>query len=135
MQLHLLSTRDDTSKMQTLVTTVQRHYSAGDLMLLALPHAAAATYVDKLLWRFPPESFIPHGIAPTSERITITTTQRNPEQIAIVFNLCPTPFLDLTGVTHLYDFNDTSTAEKAALSQQRQEAYKKADLDIVPIPK
>ncbi len=118
------------AKRQALVVVSQRLFSTKTRLLFSVANDEVARYVDELLWKFPPESFLPHAIAQnsSSESIAITTLLKNVNQASVLFNLRPeaNPLASQFAVT--YELLDSSHPDKLAQSQQRKDAYLKQDL-------
>lgn len=116
---------DSHAKRQALVVVAQRLFSAGARLLFSVANEEVASYVDELLWKFPPESFLPHTIArrETSEAITITTLMENVNQASVLFNLRSeaNPLAMQFAIT--YDLLDSTHPDKLAQSQFRKETY------------
>lgn len=47
---------------------VERIYSEGHRILIHLPDGAQANHLDRLLWTFRQQSFLPHGLAKDADR-------------------------------------------------------------------
>jgi len=112
---------------------VQEAFKQEKRLLIAVPHLQAAEYIDALLWRTPPESFLPHIIAntPTSEWIAITVQQQqNVNQAARLLNLCPIISPLYRDVQEVYDLFDETHREKMELSKQRLQVYQANGLII-----
>lgn len=97
-----------------------------------VPSDEAANYVDKLLWKLPEESFLPHVIArgSTSERVAITTSQTETFGADAIVNLCPGRVGPIGNVTAVYELDDVTSQDKAAQSAQKRAAYRTADCTI-----
>ncbi len=115
-------------KPSCLIKIVQRHFSHNEPILIVAEEDAALTYVDELLWKHPPESFLPHAILehPSEERIALTKVKKNLNQARYAFNLCPTPLLIEGPFRTIYEFEDLTSPNKKILSQMRYDAYKQA---------
>jgi DNA polymerase-3 subunit chi len=135
VKLFFLKVEDVESKLGKICSTVKNHFNQRDKILITVPDEASATYVDQLLWRLPPESFIPHVIAaqPINEAVVITTGLRNLNQATILINLCPNPSSILQHFQTVYELMDMTAPIKTTLSQQRYETYKKAGYSITII--
>lgn len=115
-------------KPSTLIRIVQHHFFRKEPILILTEEDKALQYVDELLWKTPPESFLPHSIItePSQERIAITKIKKNLNEAHCVFNLCSTPLLIEGSFRTIYDFEDLGSPNKKNLSQIRYNAYKKA---------
>lgn len=110
-----------------ICTKAREAYSLEKKLLIVVPNFAAAQYVDTLLWKTSPESFLPHTIVDTStaEWIAITMQdQRNVNQASRLLNLCTTPS-PLAGIIEEIDeLFDETDHQKKLLSEQRQKHYR-----------
>lgn len=118
--------KDNSAKIHLICTKAQEAFKHEKRLLIAVPNFQAAQYVQDLLWRTPPESFMPHVVAdtPTSEWIAITIQeQHNINQAARLLNLCPAPSALHQQIPEVYELFDETHPQKAELSQQRLEHY------------
>lgn len=124
----LFQVRDNAAKLQRIVETAQTHFEKKEPFLILVEDARSQSYVDELLWKYPPTSFLPHLAAddPTPDWVTITKEKKNVNQAKAAFNLCPTPLLIDGPFRIIYEFEDLTTPVKAKLSSLRLDAYKSA---------
>lgn len=127
-----LKVEDIEGKLGKICSTVKHHFNQRERLLITVPDDASADYLDQLLWRMPPESFIPHLIAsqPVNEAVVITTGLRNLNQAAVLINLCQNASPIAHSFQIVYELMDMTAPMKATLSQQRYEAYQKAGRSI-----
>lgn len=120
-------------KLSCLCRIVHRLFHEKQRLLIAAPSLEAAEYVDKLLWREPKESFLPHCIAssPTQEFVAITTTPYNVNQAQVLINLCPAPHPLAMHFNAIYELLDCTSAAKEGLSLQRQEDYRALGWELI----
>jgi DNA polymerase IIIc chi subunit len=123
----LFQVRNANLKIARLAEMAQTHFAKKEQLLIIAEDEKAALYVDELLWKFPPSSFLPHVTAEksTAALIAITKTRENVNQAKFAFNLCPTPLM-IEGIRLIYDFEDLTSPLKQQLSSIRFDAYKKA---------
>ncbi len=116
------------AKPACLIQIVQRHFLHKEPILIVVEEEKALSYVDELLWKHSPSSFLPHAILeePAQEWIAITKVKKNLNRARYAFNLCPTPLLIEGPFRTIYDFEDATSPSKKNLSQVRYEAYKQA---------
>ncbi len=118
---------DSSAKLKSIAETAKKHFIHRDSLIFFTEDEKAQSFVDELLWKFPPHSFLPHVAVDTitTERIAITKTKENVNHALFAFNLCSTP-LFLSGFKLIYDFEDLSTPNKKSLAESRFSAYRKA---------
>lgn len=128
--------RDAASKFKLLTETAQTHFEKKDPFLIVVEDDKAGLFVDELLWKIPPTSFLPHTFTdiPCQEKIVITKTKQNINQAKIAFNLCSTPLLIEGPFSLIYEFEDLSSPHKANLASVRFDAYKAARYRIEARP-
>ncbi len=125
--------RDNSAKIRLICTKAHEAFKQEKRLLIAVPNQQAAQYIDMLLWRVPPESFIPHVISdhPVTAWIAITIQeQSNINQATRLLNLCPSPPAFYQQVEEVYDFFDETHPQKIELSQQRLRLYQTKGLLI-----
>ena len=126
-------TANTTVKLACITETARSHFIKKESLLFFVEDEKAERFLDELLWKLPPASFLPHAISDPSSLISITSTKTNITQTHFAFNLCPTPLL-LPGFKIIYDLEDLSSPHKQTFSTKRFEAYKAARLPIESKP-
>lgn len=128
--------RDAAAKFKILTETACAHFEKKDPFLIVVEDDKAGLFVDELLWKTPPTSFLPHlfSDAPCQDKVVITKTKQNINQAKIAFNLCPTPLLIEGPFSLIYEFEDLSSSHKANLASLRFDAYKAARYRIEARP-
>jgi DNA polymerase IIIc chi subunit len=124
--------KEPVQKLDVIAKIASYHFHKNETFLIFVENEKGAQFVDDLLWKHPPHSFLPHIISQesTSEKVVITHIKNNLNQASALFNLCSTP-LFIEGTFHtIYEFEDLSTPHKANLSTLRFNAYKEAKLSI-----
>ena len=117
--------RSSQEKFRFIAERCRHHFQNKEPFLFFVEDEKGETFLDELLWKYPENGFLPHKIinAPEDVPIAITKTKRNLSSAKVAFNLCPTPLL-LPGFRKIYDFEDSSSPNKQALSGMRFAAYK-----------
>jgi DNA polymerase IIIc chi subunit len=123
---------DATAKLNRIAEIAQYHFIRKEHLLILAEEDKALAFADELLWKHPPDSFLPHSIqeAESKEWIVLTKIKKNLNDARYVFNLCPTPLLIEGPFRIIYDFEDTREPNKKMLSQIRFDAYKQAQFLI-----
>lgn len=116
---------DNAAKLKTICEIVHNQFHAGKTLLIRVPNAEAAAYVDALLWKAPEESFLPHCIAlqSTPERCVISYANSNVNKASVLLNLCSDicPFhVEFETIFELWDETHPS---KLDLSAKRKADY------------
>lgn len=120
--------RQPHTKLERLTEMAAAHFEKREHFLIVSEDEKAVQYIDELLWKFPPTSFLPHVASedPTPSLIAITRCKKNINQARFAFNLCPTPLVFEGLFRLIYDFEDLTSPSKQQLSAHRFDAYKKA---------
>ncbi len=124
-QVTFWQVNDAQSKLTCVCQLIYRHFQQAQRQLITVPSQAAAEYLDKVLWRYPPEAFIPHAISttPVPAAIVITTASENLNNATVLINLCPTPSPLVHNVALVHELLDCSDPSKQQASRQRFAAY------------
>lgn len=124
--VQFIPVRTNQEKLSTICRIVGQHFFKGDIVLIQVATAEAAEYIDQLLWKMPPESFIPHmkSEEATTERVAITCGTQNINQANILINLGIGIHPEVKRFEIVYELDDTTHPSKAKASQERKEAYK-----------
>lgn len=114
---HMLYDKTD----QIIPDLLQKALDKNMRVLLKLPNAERLGYYDDWLWRFQPESFLPHGTDQDTEKaseqpvlLTLGDTPLNDARMALVVEeaeLPPTNDFDL--ICYLFDSENPSRLQKA----------------------
>lgn len=130
---HLLSRTQD----QALPALVSKAYEQGKRILIKMPDARAVALLDKLLWTFNPNSFLPHGSAKTSkdedialQPIWITDKDENPNkaEILIVTHGASSDIVgDFSLCCEMFDGHDE---QAVASARERWTVYKEQGFDL-----
>ncbi len=117
--------QDNNAKRQALIIMAQRFFTNKMRLLFSVANDEVARYVDELLWKSPPESFLPHSVImrPHPEPIAITTLLENLNAATVLFNLRPEANPLVSQFAFTYDLFDTTHPDKLAQSQLRKESY------------
>ena len=125
---------NDQMKRTRMISLAQEYFEKKQPLLFKLPHQKALKYLDLLLWRVPQDSFLPHFIkdSPCSDLIVLTSSEENPNQARSIFNLTRSPITD-PEFTSIYTFEDLSSTEKNAITQQHYQTYKSLGYKIISL--
>ncbi len=120
--------RDNGTKLKRIRETAHTHFEKKEHFLILVEEARAQQFVDELLWKLLPTSFLPHAAVdePTADWIAICKVKKNVNNAQIAFNLCSTPLLTEGPFRLIYEFEDLTTPTKKKFSSLRFDAYKQA---------
>ncbi|MDP1835671.1 MAG: DNA polymerase III subunit chi [Chlamydiales bacterium] len=127
---------DAKQKVSCVCTLVHRFFQQAQRQLIAVPNQQVADYIDKLIWRFPKEGFVPHAVSsePLQAAVVITTSNENVNNAGIVINLCPSVTLLGPLVAQIHELYDTTDPAKEELSRQRKAEYEQQGLTVSVCP-
>lgn len=127
------------NRFHTACQVIQRHYLAGNQVVVYASDTRRLTHLDRLLWAFEPTAFIPHvmqddelapttpvvltSISPTHHRTTSQGTQR------WLLNLdmaCPPDAAQFARILEIVSHHDD---DKTA-ARQRWASYRKAGFEL-----
>ena len=108
----IFQVRTSQDKFFRIATVAKDHFERKEALLILTP-PSATDFVDRMLWSYPKESFLPHSIArePTNSLIVITDGTQNPNGSKAIFNLTPDP-VTLPLFTVIYELEDLSSPDK-----------------------
>lgn len=118
---------DSSSKLSKICHTALHHFAKKEPLLILVPDQTVLEYVDALLWKYPEESFLPHGLS-LQDIISISTTPIG--QKKYIFNLCPHPVDILEEINTIYELEDLSSPVKLQASQSRYQHYRLKECPI-----
>lgn len=112
-------------KLQKIIEVTKRHFLQKENFLIVTGEEKSASYVDDLLWKYSPSSFLPHSIDTqlSQDKIVITYKRENLNQASYVFNLCPNALV-LEEPKVIYEFEDLSQPGKQILSRKKCAFYR-----------
>lgn len=124
--IQLINVKSNQEKLSKLCQTVKYHFDRKERLLIAVPSEEIANYLDNLLWRLPPESFLPHkiGSKETDFPLIITTVASNLNKASVLINLLPGANPICMQFETIYEIYDETDPSKEQLSKDRLESYK-----------
>jgi DNA polymerase IIIc chi subunit len=120
--------RDSASKLSRIAEMAHLHFEKKEPILILVEDDRSVDFVDELLWKLPPTSFLPHVATDemTTDYVAIAKVKKNVNSAHIAFNLCSTPLLIEGPFRIIYEFEDLTAPNKKNLSSLRFDAYKSA---------
>ena len=118
--------KDAQAKLDYICHRAEEAMRQEERLLIAVPNEEAGQYIDALLWRQPETSFIPHITtqAPTKVWVAITSKlTHNFNQARTLLNLCSETHPLFAQFEVVYELDDQTHPQKAALSLQRRSYY------------
>lgn len=101
-------------------------FSKGERLVIRVLDKKAASFVDELLWKSPPESFLPHECVEggkSESPVVITMKEGSPNDAPHLLNLTPLPVESLGNWRSLYELEDRTNPEKREASHHRFRHY------------
>lgn len=123
--ISFIPVKTNIEKQAVLCQTIHNLFLKGKKILILLPNETAADYLDKLLWKFPTESFCPHVIAstPSDERIVLSIAHQNWNNADVLVNLCLEVPAIYSQFSEVYELFDQTTPDKENQSLEKKKAY------------
>ena len=123
---------DNATKLKKIVEMAHHHFGKKEPFLIFVEEEKSEKFVDELLWKHPPTSFLPHVASDnnTNDFIAITKSKNNVNSAGVAFNLCSTSLFLNHPFKIIYEFEDLTSPVKKNLSSQRFDSYKKAGFFI-----
>lgn len=122
VKVFYFSVAESNAKIHTLIQVVTSHFLRKERVQILVPDLKTLDFVDTLLWKEPPESFLPHS---RLEEDFITLSTDRTISSPIVFNLTSTPYASTGTLKTLYELEDTSHPQKKLIFQQKFTEYQK----------
>jgi DNA polymerase IIIc chi subunit len=114
--------KNGSSKVAALLKTVDTHMLNKEKITVIVPDEKALTFTKNLLWSLPKESFRPNSSK--GDLISVTLSDESSEA-GVIFNLSSVPHAPSSHVKKIYELEDMSHPDKAALFQKKFQAYQK----------
>ena len=118
-----LPVHDPKAKLVHLCAKAESCLKKQEKLLILVPDQTVHNFIDELLWRLPPSSFLPHP----SSYLQIA---QEIGEADTVFNLAPAALLKTHNISKIFEFEDHTTKERLQLSKQKYEAYRDAHFPI-----
>lgn len=130
--VQLLLVRSGAEKLEAVTSVVADHFHRGARLLILVENPEAAQFVDDLLWRLPPDSFLPHSIAEGAVDLPVVITRRheNLNRATVLVSLVPIVSPIATQFSLVVDLDDQTSPQKRALSAERKRAYEAMGLTL-----
>ena len=87
-----------------------------------------AQYIDDLLWKHPPDCFLPHGQDETFEKILIGIEEKKSEFFEYILNLTEQPLINQKCC--IYELWDETHPSKRELSEKKLLQYQAKGFEI-----
>lgn len=129
VDFYVLEREDTLSRLQFACRLAGKILALQQQLSILVEDQSAAEDINQLLWDYPPESFIPHGLESAEDKetqpVVISTTDEVPKPISICINLrrqSPTNHADLNRLVEVVCQNDgvlATTREKYKFYRQQ----------------
>lgn len=124
-QVIFYSIKNTSEKLNRLCGTANRYFLSKIPLLFLVNDPEGLDFLDKLLWKTPPESFLPHP------NPFIQIHQKVQPEFSSIFNLQPSALIDIYPFKTIYEFEDHTSLGKLQLSKQRYQNYRDRHLHII----
>lgn len=125
-----VTVKTNQEKLAAICRIIGQHFYKGDVILIQVATPEVAEYIDQLLWKMPPDSFVPHEKSEdvTDAKIAITTSNKNVNQANILFNLGAGIHPEVDRFEIVYELFDHTHPAKTKSSEERHTHYIKTGL-------
>lgn len=107
---------------QALPRLLEKAYESGKRIVVRCPDEARLEHLDRFLWTYSPDSFLPHGTAagdrPEHQPILLTSGEDRPNGATLLVTIEGVPYGDLSRFDRCLDLFDG--AEPAAVEAARE---------------
>lgn len=114
-----LQTNSPQEKIHKMLKIIYEHYTAKKYLFLKVETEETLTYLDKLLWGYPKDSFLPHNS--TNSFILIGLNASIPSHVSSIFNLTNAPYLE--NVSRIFEIEDLSSPQKKKIYTEKYDTY------------
>lgn len=111
-----------------------RYFNRGQRILIVVANEEMATSLDRYLWVFKKDSFLPHrvqqkGNNPCDDAIVISTIEHNPNKADVLICVSPCSPSFLKEFQFIYDFAETYDEQLADAARERFRLYRQHGFD------
>ena len=131
VNFYLLNRDDENAREQFACRLAEKLLREGTPVQLFTDDADAAQALDRLLWQFRSDSFVPHALADSAaaDAATVQITWKQPLLIPTLLNLRSQPLDDPSGHEAIAEFILADEASRAE-GRQRWAHYKAAGCEL-----
>jgi len=134
IKITFFQVRNTNSKLEKICQTALEFFEKKEPLLIKVPNPASLEFIDQLLWRYPPDSFLPHRTKEVScdDLIAITISDENPNEADLIFNLTAEP-IDLSKhyFNSVLEFEDLTSPQKNQTAKEHYQLYKSKGYTII----
>lgn len=122
------------NKAQHVGRLSEMYFNRGQRILIVVANEEMATALDRYLWTFSKESFLPHvvhrdGNESCADVILISTVEHNHNKADVLICVSPCSPSFLKEFQFIYDFAETYDAPLAAAARERFRLYRQYGFD------
>lgn len=116
-------------KIQKITEIIHLHFNKKESFFILSPNETTSDFLDKLLWKFPKNSFLPHTISsePCLDKVVISMKNANLNKAEAALNLTPLPLLWESPLKVIYELE---TPEKSVEVKQKFQIYRQSNFSI-----
>jgi DNA polymerase-3 subunit chi len=112
----------------------EMYFERGLRILIVVGNDEMATSLDRYLWTFKKDSFLPHAIhqntdEPSNEAIVISTVEHNPNKAEVLICVSPASPSFVKEFKFIYDFAETYDPQLADSARERFRLYRRHGFD------
>lgn len=121
-------------KIHKILSTVYECYEAKKTLLLKTENKETTDYLDKLLWEFPKDGFIPHSLSfPSESLIIISSSTSIPSSIYSIFNFTKESLTNFPFLSKIYEIEDMTSPEKKQIFEKKYKDYSNLGFHLISL--
>lgn len=127
---------DADNKLAVAARIAQKGVAAGLRVLVSAPDEETARQIDRILWTFSPNAFVPHAIgdSPLASESPVVIVQKIPGNATLAFgmliNLADTLPSTINGFGRVIEIVTRDDQDKS-FARERYKAYRELDCELV----
>ena len=121
-------------KIHKILKVIHECYEARKMLLLKTESQGTTDYLDKLLWEFPKDSFIPHSLSfPSESTIIISSSKEIPSSIYSILNFTKESLINFPFLSKIYEIEDLTSPEKKQIFEKKYKDYSNLGYHLISL--
>jgi DNA polymerase IIIc chi subunit len=121
-------------KIHKILSTVHEHYESKKPLLLKTDNKETTDYLDKLLWEYPKDSFLPHSLSFSPESIiTISSSLTVNPTVYSIFNFTKEALIHFPFLSKIYEIEDLTSLERKQIFEKKYKDYSNLSYHLISL--
>lgn len=121
-------------KIHKILSVIYEYYETKKTLLLKTDSKETTDYLDKLLWDFPKDSFIPHSLSfPSESTIIISASPTIPPSIYSILNFTKESLTNFPFLSKIYEIEDSTSLEKKQIFEKKYKDYSNLGYHLISL--